>query len=117
MTDKKISTGNIFGSIPKMIPEEITEELVRGAAVKIQRIISRGQSSPDGFWYDAEDNEWVIVLTGKASLRFASQEEAVLLQRGDYLFIPRHCRHRVEWTTPEEDTVWLAVHYPETEKQ
>ncbi len=114
---RKISTGNIFRAIPSAIPEEITEAIVMSGAVKIERIVSRGQSSPDGFWYDAEDNEWVIVLKGKASLRMASQKEAVILQPGDYLFIPRHCRHRVEWTIPEEDTVWLAVHYPATEKK
>lgn len=114
---RKISTGNIFAAIPEIIPAEITEAIVSRGAFKIERLVSRGHSSPAGFWYDQDDDEWVIVLQGQAKLCFAEGNREVKLQQGDYLFIPRHCRHRVEWTTPEEDTVWLAIHYPETEKQ
>ena len=77
----------------------------------MERIVSRGHASPDGFWYDQDENEWVIVLQGSAGLRFEGKEELLVLHTGDYILIPRHCKHRVEWTDTDCETVWLAVHY------
>ncbi len=77
--------------------------------VRVERIVSRGHSSPPGFWYDQTDNEWVILLSGSARLLFQGERDPISLGPGDYLDIPAHKRHRVEWTDPDQDTVWLAV--------
>ena len=74
-------------------------------------IFSKGHASPENFWYDQAQNEWLIVLKGHARLRFAEEDQAVEMKRGDYINIPAHCKHRVEWTDPNEETIWLAVHY------
>ncbi len=103
---------NIFRHLPAALPDELTEELVSRADFRIERIVSRGHCSSPGFWYDQAENEWVIVLAGSARLRFAADAESVELGPGDYLTIPAHVRHRVDWTDPERDTVWLAVFYP-----
>jgi len=81
-------------------------------ALRIERIVSRGHSSPPGFWYDQEDNEWVLVLTGRARLRFAADEGLIELGVGDCYEIAAHRKHRVEWTDPDQDTIWLAVFFP-----
>ena len=93
------------------MPHEIIEELVATDSCAVERIISRGHASPDGFWYDQSRDEWVVVLAGRAGLRFEGRAEIIELGPGDYLAIPAHCKHRVDWTDPETDTVWLAVHY------
>jgi cupin 2 domain-containing protein len=102
---------NIFGDIPAELPDELLEEILTGNTFRMERIVSRGHSSPTGFWYDQEENEWVILLQGSANLHFAGKEELVVLKPGDYIRIPRHCRHRVEWTDPACETVWLAVYH------
>lgn len=80
--------------------------------VRIERIVSTGQSSPPGFWYNQDEGEWVMVLQGEAHLHLAGEATPRILRAGDYLDLPPHCRHRVAWTTPEAPTVWLAVFYP-----
>jgi cupin 2 domain-containing protein len=90
--------------------EDFTALLAR-PGLKIERIVSRGQASPPGFWYDQPRNEWVIVLKGGAGLRFEDEPSERVLGAGDYVFIPARKRHRVEWTAPLEATVWLAVHF------
>jgi cupin 2 domain-containing protein len=92
------------------VPEELVETLLDAASLRIERIVSQGHSSPDGFWYDQPQNEWVAVLKGAARLQFENGQ-AVEMQRGDYANIPAHQKHRVEWTTPDEPTIWLAIHY------
>ena len=104
-------SSNIFTHIPEDISEEIFETLVDGDNLRIERIISTGQSTPSGQWYDQEDHEWVILLKGAARLRFEGQDDLRDLSPGDYVNIPAHCRHRVEWTSSEEETIWLAIHY------
>jgi cupin 2 domain-containing protein len=101
---------NIFENIPEKLPEEIFETIISTPHVSIERVISNGHSSPQDFWYDQDRNEWVIVLKGQARLKFF-KEESVELRPGDYIHIPAHCKHRVEWTDPNEATIWLAVHY------
>ncbi|NNL06685.1 MAG: cupin domain-containing protein [Gammaproteobacteria bacterium] len=101
---------NIFEAIPADLPEELFETLVESSEVRIERIVSRGHTSPQSGWYDQPQNEWVIVLKGQAVLAF-EQGEAVTLKAGDFLTIPAHRRHRVEWTAPGIETIWLAVHY------
>ena len=106
-----ISIKNIFGNIPPKLPDELFEEILVGNEFKMERIVSRGHHSPEGFWYDQDENEWVILLQGSAGLCFEGKEKPVVLQPGDCLLISRHQRHRVEWTDPDQDTIWLAIFY------
>lgn len=106
-----LQTGNIFTAIPSYLPEELTEVLGGREGLRIERILSRGHRSPEGFWYDQEENEWVMLLQGEACLSFEKAGEIVELKPGDYLTIPSHTRHRVEWTSEGEETVWLAIFY------
>ena len=101
---------NLFANIPLDLPEELFEELAAGSAVKIERIVSRGHVSPAEGWYDQDQPEWVMVVQGKAVLAF-SDKDSITLAAGDYVTIAAHEKHRVDWTSPDEDTVWLAVHY------
>ncbi len=87
------------------------ESLVSSGRVRIQRIISDAHASPEGFWYDQDESEWVLLLKGSAALRFDGKEEALVLKPGDWVDIAAHVRHRVEWTDPKQKTVWLAVFY------
>lgn len=90
---------------------EITEVLVEAGGMRLERIVSTGQASPPGFWYDQDTDEWVALLAGAAGLRFADQDGVVVLRPGDHLVIPAHRRHRVEWTAPDRPTIWLALHH------
>ncbi|WP_089710783.1 cupin domain-containing protein [Halomonas daqiaonensis] len=101
---------NLFTSIPLSLEAEQFKALAGGKDVSIERIVSRGQRSPEEGWYDQPQHEWVVVLQGRAVLAF-EQGEDVELAPGDYWTIPAHCRHRVKWTDPQQATVWLAVHY------
>lgn len=105
------SDGNLFDSLPKTLPDELIENLVEQDGLRLERIVSTGQITPPGEWYDQDSDEWVVLLTGSARLRFDDSEEALNLQPGDYLLIPAHKRHRVDWTDPNEPTVWLALHF------
>lgn len=102
--------GNLFKSIPDDISEEIFSELAQSENVKIERIISKGHSSPKAGWYDQEKNEWVVILKGEARLSFENDRD-VHLTPGEYINIPAHKKHRVSWTKPDTETIWLAVHY------
>ncbi|WOJ90303.1 cupin domain-containing protein [Methylocapsa polymorpha] len=99
-------------------PDDAGEEhfvtLVESANVKIERIVSSGQASPAGFWYDQPWAEWVMVLAGSAGLRFDGEAEIMVLRAGDHVLIPARQKHRVEWTDASRATVWLAVHYAES---
>jgi len=101
---------NIFDDIPAELPEEKFDLLVAGGKLKIERIISRGHATPANDWYDQEQNEWVLMLKGEAILAFDG-EPSITLKKGDYLDIPAHKKHRVDWTLPGSETVWLAIHY------
>jgi cupin 2 domain-containing protein len=103
--------GNIYSSVPERFPDEIMETLVDSGKVRIQRIISDSHCSPEEFWYDQVESEFVLLLEGSAALRFEGENEIVLLKPGDWVDIPAHVRHRVEWTDPKQKTVWLAVFY------
>lgn len=101
---------NIYRRLPIDLKDEIIEIILKSGKCRIERIFSHGHKSPDNFWYDQVENEWVILLKGKAILRF--DDDVILeLDEGDYVDIPAHRKHRVEWTTPDEETIWLAVFY------
>ena len=101
---------NLFSEIPGDLPGEFFETLVDHDGVRVERIVSRGHATSAGQWYDQERHEWVLLLAGAARLVFADGRE-VRLAPGDWLEIPARQRHRVAWTDPQQDTVWLAVHY------
>ena len=104
-----LSDNGFFGSLPTSIPDELIQVIAGNRNVRIERIVSHGHASPNGFWYDQDENEWVIVLKGAARLRIGDQ--TVELNPGDFVTIPAHKKHRVEWTTPDEPTIWLAVFF------
>jgi cupin 2 domain-containing protein len=109
MPDVDMSPMNLFANLPSVLREELVETLLQSATTRIERIVSHGHFSPNEFWYDQPQNEWVVVLRGAARLRF--EDKVIEMRPGDYVDIPAHKKHRVEWTTPEVPTVWLAVHY------
>jgi cupin 2 domain-containing protein len=100
---------NLLSSLPDTSVGEITEALLSARGVRLERIVSHGQVSPPGYWYDQDEAEWVLVLSGSARLAIAGDREDRLLREGDALFLPPHCRHRVTWTDPDIPTVWLAL--------
>jgi cupin 2 domain-containing protein len=100
---------NIFDDLPQQLPKELVQILVRVADVRIERIISHGHASPADFWYDQAQAEWVIVLKGAARLQF--EDGMVEMRPGDFINIPAFKKHRVDWTTPDEPTIWLGVRY------
>ena len=102
---------NLFTNIPATLPVELAETLARSEHIRIERIVSHGQASPPGFWYDQEWHEFVLLVSGSARLEFANGEQYVEMAPGDWLDIKAHARHRVDWTDPESETVWMAVHY------
>jgi len=103
--------GNLFKELPDKLPEELCTVLAESGHAKIERIVSDGHASPGGFWYDQEQDEWVLLVSGSAilSLEMESGTENVELNPGDHLLIPAHQRHRVESTSQTEKTVWVAV--------
>jgi len=101
---------NIFSNIPSELPSEIFEDIVVTENLKIERIVSKGQTSPDIGWYDQSENEWVIVLSGYGVIEYITGVK-ITLKQGDYLHIKAHEKHRVIETSPDEATVWLAIFY------
>lgn len=100
--------GNLFAGLPDALPEERFDTLLAGGSFRLLRIVSTGQATPPGQFYDQNEAEWVVVLQGRAGLWIEGEAAARVLGPGDYLVLPAHCRHRVEWT--ERPTVWLALH-------
>ena len=111
-----MKAANLFESIPSAMPGELVEVLAEGKGhLRIVRLVSRGHASSDGFWYDQEEHEWVVLLSGSAVMSFedpvSGEVNVVTLAPGDWLEIPPHARHRVESTSTDEPAVWLAVHW------
>ena len=105
-----MSDGNLLTGVDPSAPDEAFAALLTLPGVKIERIVSTGQSSPPGFWYDQGWAEWVLVVSGSAGVQFEDEPEPRRLGIGDYLYIAPNRRHRVTWTDPDLPTVWLAVH-------
>jgi cupin 2 domain-containing protein len=105
--------GNLLRELPDAGTAEITDTILAMPGLRIERIVSLGQESPPGFWYDQPQAEWVLLLAGAARLRFADEDEERALGPGDWVHIAAHRRHRVDWTDPERPTVWLAVFHSE----
>ena len=110
-----LRSGNLFAGVgPPRAEEEIATLAERPGAI-VERIVSTGQASPAGFWYDQDWAEWVVVLAGEAALSVEGEPAPRTLRAGDYLELPAHVRHRVEWTSADPPTVWLAVHWKDGE--
>lgn len=103
--------GNLYQQIPAPLPAEISESLMASGPVRIERIVSRGHVSAAGFWYDQNENEWVLLVQGEARLRFKEGDRVVHLTPGAYVNIAAHVQHRVDWTKADGETIWLAVFY------
>ena len=101
---------NIYENIPKHLDEEFFENILKTDTLQIERIVSKGHTSPETGWYDQDDNEWVIVLKGEAILSYENGNE-IHLESGDYINIPAHTKHKVSWTDPNVETIWVAAHY------
>jgi len=102
---------NLFEDVPIGAADEVFEEILAHGDVRIERIVSNGQRSPNGFWYDQAENEWVILLSGRAGLQIDGDDDVVVLAPGDSVNLPAHRKHRVAWTAEDGPTVWLAVFY------
>ena len=101
---------NLFDGIPAQLPEEISQTLLSASCLRIERIVSRGHASPDGFWYDQSEHEWLMLIAGEAGVEIEGKP-VCSLRPGDVLLLPAHQRHRVAWTSPDAETIWLAVFY------
>ena len=106
-----MNPANLLDDIPAELPTELLTTLQRSGGMRIERIVSRGHCSPPGFWYDQEQNEWILLVEGSATLEFEGGGGPIELRRGSYLNIPAHARHRVVWTAANHPTIWLAIHY------
>lgn len=100
--------GNIFAKIPDASNEEVFEIILNSEHIKIERIISKGQTSPENFWYNQDWGEWVLLLQGYAIIEFEN-EQIIEMKPGDYLYIPPNKKHRVNFTAPDIETIWLAI--------
>ncbi|QTL37718.1 cupin domain-containing protein [Pseudoalteromonas viridis] len=101
---------NLFSDIPVDLSDEVFQTLLSHEQLKIERIVSKGHTSPPQGWYDQDEHEWVLVLQGAGELTF-EDGRVERLSAGDHLNIPAHCKHKVSWTAPEQETVWLAIFY------
>lgn len=101
---------NLFRDVPHDPPDELVQTILTTDSVRIERIVSCGHASREGFWYDQDQPEWVLLVSGAARLRLDG-DEPIEMTPGAYVSIPAHRRHRVEWTHPTKPTVWLAIHY------
>ena len=106
-----IRVGNLFANVDASAAAETFETLAAQDGARVERIVSTGQASPPGFWYDQDWTEWVVVLAGAAAILIDGEAEPRKLGPGDHLELTPHVRHRVEWTDAARPTIWLAVHF------
>ena len=102
---------NLLADIPENLPEELFQAILDKPNLRIERIVSLGHASPQGYWHDEEHNEFVVLLQGAAWLKFEGDKRAIEMTTGSFVDIPAHKRHRVEWTDPNQPTIWLAIRY------
>ncbi|MFT4097438.1 MAG: cupin domain-containing protein [Rhodoblastus sp.] len=105
-----IRSGNLLADLLASLPDERIDTLLARSGLRIERIVSTGQASPPGFWYDQPQDEWVCVIAGAAAVLVEGEAQPRVMKAGDWLEIPAHVRHRVAWTDPTRHTVWIAVH-------
>ncbi|PMN94834.1 cupin domain-containing protein [Enterovibrio norvegicus] len=105
---------NLLENLPNARNAEVFDEIIKHPFVRIERIVSRGQTTPETDWYDQDEHEWVMVLEGNAELLFEDGRR-LEMRKGDQVTLPAHTKHRVSWTDPDQETVWLAVFYRDKE--
>jgi cupin 2 domain-containing protein len=106
-----MDVANLFLTDAEPTREENVETVIETDHFRLERIVSTGQATPAGQWYDQETNEWVALLSGSAGLLFEGESRVRVMRPGDCVLIPARRRHRVEWTDPDQKTIWLALHY------
>lgn len=107
-----VKAGNLYRDLPaRPLDAEIVDRLLERPLLRIERIVSTGQVTPDGEWCDQDRDEWVLMVAGSARLRVESEDADRELHAGDWIFLPARCRHRVTWTQSDPPTVWLAIHF------
>ena len=107
-----VRTGNLRRDLPaRPLRAEVVDLLLDRQGLRVERIVSTGQATPEGQWYDQDTDEWVVVIAGAARLRLENEDEDRELGEGDWVLLPAHCRHRVIWTRAEPPTIWLALHF------
>ncbi len=111
MGEIRLNRGNIFTRLPADRSTEHFDALAQLDKGHVERIVSVGHCSPEGFWYDQDHSEWVLLLRGHAKIQVEGVQDLVELTPGDYVSLAAHTRHRVAWTSLEEPTIWLAIHY------
>lgn len=107
---RPVQIGNLFANLPTPGLAEEFLPIWSRPGLRVERIVSRGHVTPPGAWYDQPTDEWVVLLAGAARVLIEGRSEVLEIKPGDWLLLPAHLRHRVEWTDPERDTVWLAIH-------
>ena len=107
----KSDSGNLFADVALPSLAEQFTGLVHGCKFRCERIVSHGHSTPPGEWFDQSDDEWVVLLSGSATLQIEGETTARELHPGDWVLLPAHLRHRVEQTDGAQPTVWLAIHF------
>lgn len=114
--NKHTEAVSLIANLPISREEETFEDILKCPGVRLERIVSYGQSTPPGEWYDQSWDEWVMVVSGQAELLIEGEAEPMTLSAGDSLLLPAYCRHRVESTLKDQPTVWLALHLGEDGK-
>ena len=104
-----VTAGSLLADVPNRLEAERFDQLLKVGDVRIERIVSTGQSTPAGEWLDQAWDEWVLLVSGAAEILLKEEDAPRPLKPSDYLFIPAHVRHRVTWTT-SDPTIWLAIH-------
>lgn len=110
MIKDRITQGNIYQHLPPATYQEQFEDIHKSKGIRIERIVSIGQATPEGEWYDQDWDEWVMLLKGQAGILIYGEEKIRVLSPGDYIFLPARLKHRVEWTSLNEPCIWLALH-------
>ncbi len=112
-----IETLSLLKNIPLDLADESFDPILSGSGFRLERIVSKGHITAPGDWYDQAWHEWVLLIKGEARVAIEGQADECLLAAGDTLLLPAGCRHRVEWTAPDEETVWLALHFDDGDVQ
>jgi cupin 2 domain-containing protein len=106
-----LKAGNLGRDLPAQSADEVLDVLLERPDLRIERIVSTGQTTPEGEWYDQASDEFVLLVSGAARFRIEGETEDRALEEGDWILLPAHCRHRVTWTQAAPPTVWLAIHF------